>query len=152
MLLLISPPVLVLGSCCCLLVLCRCLLGTLKDQSARKLRPWRLWPPLHLSMLGDKVQLWMQALCSLQSNHPFCRGYGIALFSGNSNDRAYSCNSWFMLASTMLEQLVSWVTGVVTQRLQPQLGGQISQPAQSSNPQKNLFVAFFCSSRTCLEL
>ena len=105
MLLLISPPVLVLGSCCCLLFLCRCLLGTPKDKSARKLSPCRLWSPLHLSMLGDKVQLWMAALCPLHSNYPFCRGYGIALFSGNSNDRAYSCNSWFMLASTMLEQL-----------------------------------------------
>ena len=104
MLLLISPPVLVLGSCCCLLVLCRGLLGTPKDQSARKLSPWRLWSPVHLSMLGDKVQL------------------------------------------------VSRVTGGVTQRLQPLLGGQISQPAQSSNPQKNLFVAFFCSSRTCLRI
>ena len=104
MLLLISPPVLVLGSCCRCLVLCRGLLGTPRDQSARKLSPWRLWSPLHLSMLGDKVQL------------------------------------------------VSRVTGGVTQRLQPLVGGQISQPAQSSNPQKNLFVAFFAALEHVLEL
>ena len=39
-----------------------------------------------------------------------------------------------MLASTMLEQLVSRVSDEVTRRLQPLLGGQISQPTQGSNP------------------
>lgn len=39
-----------------------------------------------------------------------------------------------MLASTMLEQLVSLVSDEVSRRLQPLLGGQISQPAQDWNP------------------
>jgi len=144
MLLLIFPPVLVLCSCCCLLVLCRCLLGTPKDQSARKLSPWRLWSPLHFSMLGDKVQLWMAALCSLHSN-------GIALFSGNSNDRAYSCNSWFMLASTMLEQLASWLTDEVTQRLQPLAVKYLSQHRVQTH--RNTFLLhFFAAPEHVLEL
>ena len=59
-----ESSVLVLGTCCCFLVFCRCLLVVHSDPSGHLLRLWRLWsPPLRIAS-GDRVWL------SMAAHHP----------------------------------------------------------------------------------
>ena len=67
-----ESSVLVLGTCCCFLVFCRCLLVVHSDPSSHLLRPWRLWSPPLRSMSGDGVWLSMAACHPQPSNPPFC--------------------------------------------------------------------------------
>ena len=67
-----ESSVLVLGTCCCFLVFCRCLLVVHSDPSSHLLRPWRLWSPPLRSMWGDGVWLSMAAYYPQPSNPPFC--------------------------------------------------------------------------------
>ena len=61
---------LVLGTCCCFLVFCRCLLVVQSDPSSHLLRPWRLWSPPLRSVWGDGVWLSMAAYYPQPSMNP----------------------------------------------------------------------------------
>ena len=63
-----ASSVLVLGTCCCFLVLCRCLLAVHSDPSGHLLRPWSLWSPPLRSASGDRVWLSMAARHPQPSN------------------------------------------------------------------------------------
>ena len=67
-----ESAVLVLGTCCCFLVFCRCLLVVHSDPSSHLLRPWRLWSPPLRSVWGDGVWLSMAAYYPQPNNPPFC--------------------------------------------------------------------------------
>ena len=66
-----ESSLLVLGTCCCFLVFCRCLLVVRSNPSGHLLRPWRLWSPPLRSMSGDRDWLLMAACHPQPSNPPF---------------------------------------------------------------------------------
>ena len=112
-----ASSVLVLGTCCCFLVLCRCLLAVHSDPSGHLLRPWRLWSPPLRSASGESLVV-----------------DGSSSSSTQQPPAAPATDQPAVLPSPVMDQLVSQVTDEVTKRLQPLLSNLSSLAQQAQSP------------------